>query len=233
MVVFYQILEIRRKFLYSHCTKPLDIWLLIETGQMPLFKITELIFVRNFNEELDTVLFAEGYKLYTFIIIGILFPSFTIWAIIGTFWYAEVQNDEECFYDQQVGWYFALWLIIFYCWIVGYSTFFSYKIIKYLKQSELEEEYMQLLIQYQGIEAPLLNYESQGLSPKEISRIRVEDITNEDDSICSICLDSFKLGEKARVTSCMHKFHLPCIDNWLMRKGSCPNCLTKFNQQMD
>jgi hypothetical protein len=25
---------------------------------------------------------------------------------------------------------------------------------------------------------------------------------------------------------------LPCIDNWLMRKGSCPNCLRKFDRSV-
>ena len=87
--------------------------------------------------------------------------------------------------------------------------------------------------QYKGIEAPLLNYDNQGLTPLDISRITIiiEDSLKEDDNLCSICLDKFKPGDKARVTACKHKFHLPCLDNWLMRKGSCPNCLKKFNQQ--
>ncbi|XP_010240882.1 PREDICTED: NEP1-interacting protein-like 2 [Nelumbo nucifera] len=42
---------------------------------------------------------------------------------------------------------------------------------------------------------------------------------------CTICLEDFKEGESARrLPNCSHFFHLICIDGWLVRNGSCPNC---------
>ncbi|KAG5530142.1 hypothetical protein RHGRI_030495 [Rhododendron griersonianum] len=35
----------------------------------------------------------------------------------------------------------------------------------------------------------------------------------------------FQLGETVRsLPHCHHMFHLPCIDEWLVRHGSCPLC---------
>ncbi|KAA8523678.1 hypothetical protein F0562_010101 [Nyssa sinensis] len=45
------------------------------------------------------------------------------------------------------------------------------------------------------------------------------------DSSCTICLEDFKNGDFTRILpSCRHSFHLHCIDEWLIRHGSCPIC---------
>ncbi|OIT01823.1 PREDICTED: NEP1-interacting protein-like 1 [Nicotiana attenuata] len=42
---------------------------------------------------------------------------------------------------------------------------------------------------------------------------------------CAICLQDFKDGDSARLLpSCKHSFHTQCIDEWLIRHGSCPIC---------
>ncbi|XP_010548244.1 PREDICTED: NEP1-interacting protein 1-like [Tarenaya hassleriana] len=42
---------------------------------------------------------------------------------------------------------------------------------------------------------------------------------------CSVCLQDFQMGETVRrLPQCHHMFHLPCIDIWLLRHGSCPLC---------
>ncbi|GER37046.1 RING/U-box superfamily protein [Striga asiatica] len=46
-----------------------------------------------------------------------------------------------------------------------------------------------------------------------------------DEASCSVCLQDFQLGETVRrLPLCHHMFHLPCIDTWLVRHGSCPLC---------
>ncbi|XP_074556643.1 NEP1-interacting protein-like 1 [Curcuma longa] len=42
---------------------------------------------------------------------------------------------------------------------------------------------------------------------------------------CSVCLQDFQFDETVRsLPHCQHLFHLPCIDSWLVRHGSCPLC---------
>ncbi|KAL5577762.1 hypothetical protein UlMin_019461 [Ulmus minor] len=44
---------------------------------------------------------------------------------------------------------------------------------------------------------------------------------------CSICLQKVKEKDSVRrLPKCGHFFHLDCIDQWLLRQGSCPMCRT-------
>ncbi|KAL4580132.1 hypothetical protein LXL04_016313 [Taraxacum kok-saghyz] len=45
------------------------------------------------------------------------------------------------------------------------------------------------------------------------------------ESNCAICLRNLKNREEGReLPICRHVFHLECIDEWLIRSGSCPIC---------
>lgn len=43
---------------------------------------------------------------------------------------------------------------------------------------------------------------------------------------CSICLDSFLVGEKLLCLPCGHRFHSCCLEPWIRTCGDCPNCRT-------
>lgn len=44
---------------------------------------------------------------------------------------------------------------------------------------------------------------------------------------CSICFDSIKFEELARIDSCEHVFHFDCIDKWFsLKHNQCPYCKT-------
>ncbi|KAF3334209.1 receptor homology region, transmembrane domain- and RING domain-containing protein 2-like isoform X1 [Carex littledalei] len=48
---------------------------------------------------------------------------------------------------------------------------------------------------------------------------------NGTNSTCVICLEDYVTGDKLRVLPCKHKFHIPCIDSWLMKwRTFCPVC---------
>ncbi|CAI9716049.1 RING-H2 finger protein ATL52-like [Octopus vulgaris] len=48
------------------------------------------------------------------------------------------------------------------------------------------------------------------------------------DNICSICCDSFRMGENMEILSaCLHKYHSPCLAEWLKKKRNCPTCRSK------
>ncbi|XP_047166690.1 NEP1-interacting protein 1-like [Vigna umbellata] len=73
---------------------------------------------------------------------------------------------------------------------------------------------------------------AKGLSGDLVEKIPIIKITTDnnidasgDRVSCSVCLQDFQLGETVRsLPHCHHMFHLPCIDKWLFRHGSCPLC---------
>lgn len=41
---------------------------------------------------------------------------------------------------------------------------------------------------------------------------------------CSVCLEDFKLGNRANKLRCGHVFHRTCVTPWLLMKNTCPVC---------
>lgn len=73
---------------------------------------------------------------------------------------------------------------------------------------------------------------AKGLSRDLVEKIPIIKIANwnkvdasGDRVSCSVCLQDFQVGESVRsLPYCHHMFHLPCIDKWLTKQGSCPLC---------
>ena len=61
----------------------------------------------------------------------------------------------------------------------------------------------------------------------QIAAIQVVNIEQSDidrGEQCSVCLEEFKVNEKAKKLECNHKFHPKCISPWLRIHGICPTC---------
>ncbi|CAI9784199.1 unnamed protein product [Fraxinus pennsylvanica] len=71
---------------------------------------------------------------------------------------------------------------------------------------------------------------TRGLSQDTIQKLPIYEFysprtTSCHETNCTICLQDFKNGESAKMLpSCRHFFHVHCIDEWLLRQGTCPMC---------
>ncbi|CAM9854519.1 unnamed protein product [Scytosiphon promiscuus] len=46
----------------------------------------------------------------------------------------------------------------------------------------------------------------------------------EDGRQCCICLEDFSARERATRLPCLHLYHTTCIEDWLHKSGTCPQC---------
>ncbi|XP_022772429.1 E3 ubiquitin-protein ligase ATL59-like [Durio zibethinus] len=68
-----------------------------------------------------------------------------------------------------------------------------------------------------------------GLSIEEIQQLPWFNCHVNTTAICGVCLDGFQVGERCRIDPvCSHIFHKHCIDLWLVRRPTCPNCRSPF-----
>jgi hypothetical protein len=50
---------------------------------------------------------------------------------------------------------------------------------------------------------------------------------------CTICITDFVQGDKIRSLPCSHRFHQGCVDTWLSKNKTCPNCNGQVEQQVN
>mmetsp|Transcript_14869 Transcript_14869/g.42900 ORF Transcript_14869/g.42900 Transcript_14869/m.42900 type:complete len:150 (-) Transcript_14869:73-522(-) len=59
-----------------------------------------------------------------------------------------------------------------------------------------------------------------------------EDLPNENERTCGICLEDFAVGDEIRkLPRCKHVLHKACGDQWFRRVASCPTCKTEIAGQ--
>jgi len=58
--------------------------------------------------------------------------------------------------------------------------------------------------------------------------ISMEDAMEEEENVCSICLDEFTDEDPVAETRCGHGYHLQCIMQWAQRSRECPLCFTQL-----
>ena len=58
---------------------------------------------------------------------------------------------------------------------------------------------------------------------KKNKNLKEKLIKNDDNDICSICLEKLK-DDKCVILNCEHIYHKDCIKKWLKKNETCPNC---------
>ena len=53
----------------------------------------------------------------------------------------------------------------------------------------------------------------------------------EENKKCVICLEEFVSKEKVTALPCIHFFHTPCINKWVLKQNSCPICKFELTQE--
>jgi len=57
---------------------------------------------------------------------------------------------------------------------------------------------------------------------RQDAEVRID--VQQDAPACAICYEELKDGDVLRSLPCMHDFHAACVDEWLIRKRTCPLC---------
>jgi len=71
---------------------------------------------------------------------------------------------------------------------------------------------------------------------KDSPQSNKDEVSNDEETPCSICLDQFKEGDlRQKLYSCQHSYHAHCLGNWLRRiprgaKPRCPSCRSLIEQ---
>jgi hypothetical protein len=77
------------------------------------------------------------------------------------------------------------------------------------------------------------NSTSSSASVDDSERVPKYDLGHNEnnENICSICLDTFRVGDEvswSKDLRCHHCFHSDCLIAWLMKRGECPVCRSSF-----
>jgi len=62
-----------------------------------------------------------------------------------------------------------------------------------------------------------------------VARTSASDENENEEDVCSICMEAYKQGDSLKGLPCKHEFHVQCIERWLALKDACPLCRAKIN----
>eukprot|EP01025_Chloroclados_australasicus_P012799 TRINITY_DN1607_c0_g2_i1.p2 TRINITY_DN1607_c0_g2~~TRINITY_DN1607_c0_g2_i1.p2 ORF type:complete len:353 (-),score=42.47 TRINITY_DN1607_c0_g2_i1:550-1608(-) len=70
----------------------------------------------------------------------------------------------------------------------------------------------------------------------EVQKYEQKTDGNEQDAVCAICLEKFQEEEDVVKLTCLHQFHMECIEKWVQTKGqsaTCPLCNRNLLQSIE
>eukprot|EP01066_Platyproteum_vivax_P003320 Platyproteum_vivax@DN14220_c0_g1_i1.p1 len=175
-----------------------------------------------------------------FITLWLFYPGFCVWTVIGTIWFSNI--TWSCLPKGFGPGFVIFFLCMSYLWCLIFIIFLVIVIQMEFMRLRLWRD-QQLL---DGDDAQrrwgdgILNFGERFLipgtrnylRPDEVNQLPLIHLQNPHDELlsdteaqCSICLMSFQLQDELRqLPSCSHLFHKGCVDSWLLRSNTCPQC---------
>lgn len=158
-----------------------------------------------------------------------------IWFnILSGLWFLWGQVNffyrHTCMHTAPMLWTFSLInsITVYLYFVIGIALIFLFSFFNHVQRMRSRDT---------GLSIDLLNdipcrqWDSSALNLTEIESIEDPRNSIRDAPIfgntCSICMDDFEDGDVVRDLKCGHSYHRGCVDEWLMRKNTCPLCRKK------
>jgi len=225
---------------FGGCVQPIQWWLIISYGFVVVFRLSHHLGHHSANEGEDFLLNLRQQKILPWVIVKltwfVLLPLFTIWTVLGSFWFRDILlYTSGCLPQGAHPWFIGFWLALSYLWIGVHLIFgtIAWLVERRLRTAEghmrdIEDD--DILSRW-GRMTTFTGYaampwsENKGLSPKEIEQLPTETWCCAETTECSVCLDDLGVGDTVRtLPTCGHTFHKSCIDLWVLRRADCPLC---------
>ena len=220
---------------------PIATWLFVSFLVLFAFRLIHVLCIpeEDEDERYETWCFGmytgETPLVHSILITFVLYPFFLCWVLLGSVWFSTVSIEPHCYPKSEEYWYVLLWLLIFYIWLVTYTTAIITSVLVYVpfpqvRKQEVDQDFARLLDQYAPQSPPQFPRSSiwdfEGLSPRSLANYSPHQVTTEELGAfhCSVCTEEVRAGERVRKLDCNHSFHMACIDVWLLQHTECPNC---------
>ncbi|CAG9481623.1 zinc finger, C3HC4 type, putative [Plasmodium vivax] len=230
---------------FSSCHKPIHVWLVVSFISIVLYRLSHFLAQYLSNDGDDLIIYRRNTPPYyiNLLVLCVLFPFFLIWNVVGTVWiYQIIKYTPKCLPRNNHPWFIVLWIVLCYVWILLYlffillSLYLEYQARVY-ERTLMSMQTNDIFTRWSGNIDMMRDYGifiyRKGLRLKQIESLPYHYIKNvRTESKCSICLNDFQVGECVRtLLLCSHTFHKSCIDLWLVRSATCPNCKSPIASQ--
>lgn len=222
---------------FSLCYRPIQLWLIVSFVAIIAFRFSHYLGQCLSDDGEEFLIYNQRGPPYwvNVLILGVLFPFFTAWTIVGTVWFNQLQeHTPECLPQGSHPWFLMFWLVLCYIWIAIYVIFIALAMLYEYRARRIESDLRIIenedILRRWGRLQVLADYGihivKRGLSPTQIEKLPYETLDKDPpEQPCSICIEDFHAGDDVRLLGgCGHLFHRSCIDIWLLRNAVCPNC---------
>ncbi|XP_049850370.1 uncharacterized protein LOC126322550 isoform X2 [Schistocerca gregaria] len=98
----------------------------------------------------------------------------------------------------------------------------------YVPDNALQAILDQLYLQYRPPTQPRTS--DKVIASLPVTRLTAENMKDHPEE-CPVCKCNFEIGEESKELPCTHRYHVACIDRWLMSSNLCPLCRYELEKE--